>query len=243
MRHLISAVALSLFLAIGVDSPALAGEIRIEVRPGLTVRAGDGRLSRHAREQLRRAEERGWLKELLTDYAADRASYHPLCDADAEVELWAEDSEVTSLWFYRQPLGPLAAYVVVRPGRSFDPDDERTSYPAPVFMRIDGRPVEPGHWGHVWLPIPPPVRTLLMPGWTLARDERAEVQSGFVANLRQGRRADVEAALNNGETFSASFNLAGLDEALNLMERKMAESDAVSKDEIEELKKQLAAMD
>ena len=80
----LTAAAWALFPALGLSSPALAGDVQIEVRPVL---AGDGGLSRHGRRNMIRAEEKGWLKQWLTeklDYVGSNPRFsYPLFDLAA----------------------------------------------------------------------------------------------------------------------------------------------------------------
>ena len=253
------AAAWALFSALGLSSPALAGDVQIEVRPGLTLVAGDGGLSRHGQRNMILAEERGRLKQWLTerlDYVGSnpRLSY-PLFDLAAQVELLAENEpapaaepgrdqaeSIPRLRFYREPAGPLAVYVVALSGRAA-PDGESGSGPAEVRLRIDGRDTESGHWGQVRTGPRLPAEVLLIPGWSLDREGREQARSDLLADLRQGRAMTVETTLTTGEILAADFDLSGLAEALDLMEVEMAKSLRVTEREIAELKKRLAGLD
>lgn len=240
--RILALMAAAFLLSGGLGSPALAGEVQVEVRPGLTVRAGDGYLSRAAEDKLYRARDNGHGREELEKLTAERPSYYPIFDLAGRVELEAENTEGATLLIFRAPLRPLAFHIALTPRNPVAANDVGAFYPVRVVLRIDDWAVEADSWGQRAVTRPAPVRVVLWPGWPMSGKDRERFQSEILEAILKGRQMTLETTLKNGETVSASFDLSGLDEALNLMEQKMAESDAVAKREIERLKKELAAM-
>ena len=228
-----------LCLAAGLDSPARAEYAGTELRPGLTLVAGDGGPCRIYRQQLggdlSLEKEKNTLAKIVAEVNRDSLR---LFDAGARLEL-ADPGRGLAVISSGPRLDHLRFSLILGPefpvGECGVIAVAARSAPAPpmeVDLRIDGRPFKTDGWydrhirsGEV------KARQLVMAG-------PLEREAELISSLEKGRAMTV----TGGRPVTLSFDLTGLGEALDLLRQKRDEIDRAMEGEIRNYKKRLEVL-
>lgn len=259
MRKLLVAAMVWSVLAAGA---VRAEDIRTdEVRPGLMVDAGTGQLNDRRRKKLSQAPDAKRKKSLLMELTRDRNYESVILDFNTYVGLALFDQPLPGdsrgeLAISRDATVAGTSFnLYLKPDRRYDSEElKEAAASVTVRVRIDERPgwvgkcrAWPAEFGECRAqPSPGPGGEfhlfLEQVEFALAGD-RKDFEAEFLSALRSGREMKVEADWSGGETGAVKFDLRGLNEALDLMDRRGAAIKRAYDREINRLSRQIRELD
>jgi len=242
MRSLIWAAGLSLILAAGLDSSALAENTRIPLRPGLTLDAVDGKVQEYFQQILDSELDPEAKKKWLAGYPRDGLeTFAYYIGTGVFLRLMADGSGLDHLKISYLPERRFTFIITLGSRRSSDGKYNKEE-PVEVNLQIDGKPVLYDSWEEIRAAFGSGDYVAIYPHSYLSSGAQNDGSLEFLRALINGRKLTIDAVLKTGEPVSLSFDLAGLAEAVELLKQKREEVNRIAEREIQENKKQLEAL-
>ena len=250
MRPLMSVVICFLVLAAGPDASAWGGWLDVTwttLRPGnLHLKAEDGRLAMAWQSGLDGDDAEVRKNILASIVEADDALYFQPFRTSVTLSLSARVPNGSYFIIHSLRPDEIFFHFYITPPYRYKADDfEKLLKSAVITVNIDDWRTEADKWevlpGEDGL-IKDYRDFLLFPDLSRPLEETEEFWSGFLAALETGRVMTVQTDFDNGDSFTAEFDLSGLGEAMDQFRQKCAEIDQTVRGQVEEFKKRLEAL-